>query len=359
MKSDNAMKINTSTVNLFIVYSPLHCLCAEQIALSFENNAKNILFYLKPEFESLLNITTWDSITYLPWPRFDPMPGFFGRIRQTKKNLYTVAKFCQGAQRIVLHTTVIDTEAINYYINFLRKKFPSAEFNIRLFPDGLMNIRRHPISLFKELLQYTRLIRRIIYPEIHYYRFKGDRTGSDDLLVDKIYVLSNFPHQYNSSKVTYMPKFESLNGIGYDSILVQKRALVIGQPLIAYRRMTKEQVKIITKGIYDYLQACGIEDIFYKSHPRDNTREYALDGYKELILSKPLEQHLAEHPYGIVIGVCSTGLLTGRMILPNWCRVISYGINMMIFNNIKEKKELISIFNQLEVDIINCSNQVN
>ena len=341
------------TVNLFMVYSPLHCLCAEQIVEHFEPGATNIVFYLKREFGPLLRESLWDATQYLPWPRFEPVPGMFGRLRRTRSNLDVVAGFCKGAKRIVLHTTVIDTEAINYNINYLRKIFPGAEFSVRLFPDGWMNIRRHPLGPVKELLQYSRLIRRIACMDLHFYRFRGCRTGADDKLVDRIYVLPRFPHQYDPAKVVTLPLF-ARNDTGAERSNVLKRALVLGQPLIAYKRMTRESVAAVTQGISDYLLANGIEEIHYKSHPRDKTREYALDGYRELVINKPLEHHLAEHPYGIVIGVCSTGLLTGRMVLPEWCKVISYGINLMKFDNGKEQDNFIDIFGRLGVEIINA-----
>lgn len=338
-----------------MVYSPLHCLCAELIVSHFERDAKNFLFYLKPGFGELVNPSLWNKISYLPWPRFYPMPGFLGRIRQTQQNLHAVAENCHGAQRIVLHTSVIDTEAVNYNINFLKKKFPQAEFKIRLFPDGLLNLKRHPLGLFKELLQYSRLLRRVICPDLHYYRFTGDRIGSDDAIVEKIYTFPRFPHQYSSAKVTCMPEFEKSDKIS-NRLPVLKSALVIGQPLIAYGRMSEQTVKVVTKGIYDYLLSCGVEQIFYKSHHRDNRKEFAMDEYQELIIKKPLEHHLKERPYDIVIGVCSTSLLTGKMILPSWCKVVSYGMDLMQFNNNKEKECLISIFNKLEVELISSSN---
>lgn len=341
------------TVNLFMVYSPLHCLCAEQIVQHFESGARNAIFYLKPEFRDLVNESHWDFVTYLPWPRFEPEPGYFGRIRRTRHNLDIVAGFCRGARQIVLHTTVIDTEAINYNINFLRETFPEADFRIRLIPDGTMNVERQSLGFFRELLQYSRLARRIVCPELHYYRFKGDRTGSDDRLVDRIYLLPRFPHQYNPAKVVYLPSFLQTSD-GSDKERVMKRALVIGQPLIAYKRMTRESVAAVTGKISDYLHDCGIEEVYYKSHPRDATREYAQEEYSELVLDKPLEHHLAECPYGVVIGVCSTGLLTARMILPDWCKVVSCGINLMKFPNNKERSSYTDIFRKLDVEIVNC-----
>lgn len=343
--------MSNNNTNLFMVYSPLHCLCAEWIIQNFEQEAHNVVFFLKQKFRNCLNPELWDDLVYHPWPRFDPEPGIFGRIRRTRSNLDLVARYCTDAKQIRLHTTVIDTEAINYHINSLRGRFPDADFRVRIFPDGVMNIKRHPQGTLRELIKYFRLFRRIVCPELRYYTFKGDRTGSDDPIVDRIYTLPGFPHEYAPDKVVELPPFVR-NEANHDRERVLKRALVIGQPLIVYRGMTKEAVERVTQAIHDYLKACGIEEIYYKSHPRDKTREYGLDEYQELIIDEPLEQHLAHHPYGIVIGVCSTALLTGRMVLPDWCRVISCGMNRMRFATEETRLFYARVFQQLHVETI-------
>lgn len=334
-----------------MVYSPLHCLCAELIVTHFESGAHNIAFHLRPEFRDCLNQGLWHAIEYHPWPRFFPEPGLHGRIRRTLKNLELAAQHCAGAAHIRLHTPVIDTEAINYHINFLQRRFPEAQFSVRLLPDGAMNLKRHPQGQLRELLQSVRLLRIVAAPPLRYYRFKGDRTGSDDPIVDRIYTLPRLPHEYEMTKTVELPPFirnDTVNG----KQNIMRRALVVGQPLIAYKFMTRESVSSVTRTIYEYLMANGIQEIHYKSHPRDKTREYALDEYKELRIQEPLEQHMSHFPYGIVIGVCSTALLTGRMILPDWCKVVACGMNVLHFKDHDEREYYTQTFHQLGVEII-------
>ena len=343
----------TDIVNLYIVHSPLHCLCAEWIVKCFEPESKNIVFFLKKKLGTCLNSAVWDDVVYLPWPRFDPEQGIGGRIRRTRNNLEIVAKYAAGVKSIRLHATVIDTEAINYHINFLRASFPEADFCVRLIPDGVMNLKRHPQGWLREQLKHIRLLRGVIFPELKYYFFKGDRTGADDSIVDRIYTLPFFPHEYDPDKVIELPPFMRSEAV-YDRSQVQRRALVVGQPLILYKRLSKESAEKITYAIRDYLKRCGIEEVFYKSHPRDATREYGLDEYKELIIDEPLEQHLARHPYGIVIGVCSTALLTGRMVMPEWCEVVSCGMNLIKMNKDNDNTFYIKTFETLRVKIVNA-----
>ncbi|MGE3550036.1 MAG: polysialyltransferase family glycosyltransferase [Geobacter sp.] len=216
-----------------------------------------------------------------------------------------------------------------------------------------MNLRRHPQGIVHENLKRFRTVRRLLDSELHYYRFRGDRTGADDRIVDRIYTLPGFPHEYDTGKVVELPPFVQGRSV-QKSDEVLKRALVIGQPLVVYGGMSRKGVKQVTQAIYEYLRAHGIEEIHYKSHPRDKKREYALDAYRELIIEEPLEQHLAHCAYGIVIGVCSTALLTSRMVLPEWCDVVSCGMNLMLLKNKQERLRYLKIFNQLSVKAIDA-----
>lgn len=339
------------TVNLFMVYSPLHCLCADHIVRNFERGARNILFYLKQGYDSFVDSSLWDGIHYLPWPRFNPAPGPFGRLRRTMSNLEFVARQCQGADTIRLHATVIDTEAVNYNINYLQRHFPHAEFSVRLFPDGVLNLRRHPLGRVKEMMQYLRAARTFVSPALRYHRLKGDRIGSDEAIVDRIYLLPGLPHEYETSKTVVLPEFTMSSAKGSD-IPGERKALVIGQPLVVYRRMTASDMAMVAVGMKAFLEAQGVTRILYKPHPRDQQREYAVSGYEDLLLDKPLELHFAEEHYPIVIGVCSTALLTARMILPPSSRVIAYGLDRFIFRGEKDRATLLGALQEIEVEIV-------
>lgn len=347
-----------NTVNIFLVYSPLHYLAAERIAAHFENGAKNYLYFLKEEFASLVNTDNWTGTGFLPWPRFYPERGLFGRLNRTRMNLHILESVCQEASIIRLHAPVIDTEAINYSINHLRKLVPDGNFSVRLIPDGVLNTRKHPLGLLKELLQYLRKLRKVFYPELNFYVFRGDRTGSDDPIVDRIYLLPSFPHKYNSGKVMVIPSLtdqQPIKGIG-SSV---PKALVIGQPLVAFNRMKVADVESVTVGLRGFITSCGIFNIDYKAHPKDRVREYDSLGYHDLKIDKPLEIFLAENCYDLIIGVCSTALLTARLILPKSTRVVAYGINRMIFRSEQDRQEILSPFQKLGVEIVDFPHETS
>lgn len=339
------------TVNLFMVYSPLHCFCADNIVRNFEIGARNHLFYLKPGFGSLVDSALWEGIHYLPWPRFNPAPGPFGRLRRTLQNLDFVARQCQGAEIIRLHATVIDTEAVNYHINFLWRKFPRAEFSVRLFPDGILNLRKHLLGPLREALQNIRLLRMLVSPSLRYHRLRGDRTGSDDPIVDRIYVLPGLPHEYETAKTVVLPPFKPYSSEN-QSELLDKKALVVGQPLVGVKAMTEHDMVAVTAGIKKFLQSQGITRILYKAHPRDHRREYADKDYEDLVVDKPLEHHFSEEPYSCVIGVCSTALVTARMILPPSSRVVAYGINRLIGYGKEGSSMLEETFRSVGIEVV-------
>lgn len=347
-----------TAVNIFLIYSPLHYLAAEKVATHFERDARNCLFYLKPQFKELVDHSKWDFVDFLPWPRFYPEKGAFGRLRRTRNNLDAVSEVCKCASEIRLHTPTIDTEAINYFINHLINSFPGSRFCVRIIPDGLLNTRRHPLGRLKEILQYAKKARRVVCPSLDYYTFRGDRIGSDTAIVDRIYLLPGFPHEYDQKITVTMP---SLCG-SYeerDINLVEPRALVIGQPLVVDRQMSFDDMHRVTEGIHSFLKSKNISKIFYKSHPRDPNHEYAIDSYEDLNISKPLELHLTEEYYTVVIGVCSTALLIARMACHESTQVVAYGMDRMIFKNLKDRMTIHNAFKTLNVEIIDHENACN
>jgi hypothetical protein len=342
-------------VNLFMVYSPLHCLAAESIAEFFEKDTRNCIFYLKRGYDELIDPAHWESVQFLPWPRFYPMRGFLGRTRRLMANLQMLAAECEGYSTIRLHSPVIDTEAVNYSINFLKKKFPSARFSVRLLPDGLLNIQRNPLGRFKEIFQYTKKMRRLISPSLNYYIFKGDRTGADSSIVDRIYILPRFPHEYHAGKVVELPPL-----IQYDANTAETGdepcALVLGQPLVGFGLMTQGAMERVSQGIRGFIERAGFCRVDYKAHPREKKLEFFQSSYRKIDLSMPFEAFLVKNPYDLVVGISSTALVTARYILPEGCRVVAYGLEEVCFKDEKVRQGIESLFRRLGIEIVMSDN---
>ena len=78
-------------VNLFIAASPLHYYCSGIIARNFCENEANHLFFSREFIRNIITPEGWDSVEFLPWPRFHPKEGTFGKMRRTRENLDIVA----------------------------------------------------------------------------------------------------------------------------------------------------------------------------------------------------------------------------------------------------------------------------
>lgn len=342
---------NGRVVNLFMVYSPIHSLAAENIVDHFEQGAKNCVFLLKPGFDRYLSAEKWDSIQPLLWPRFHPLPGLFGGTRRLLANLDILQAACADCSVIRLHTPVIDTEAVNYAIHFLKRTFSSAQFSVRLLPDGLLNIERNPLGPFREACQYLKKFRRLFSPSLNYYIFKGDRTGADDGIVDRIYVLPNFPHEYDENKIVEIYPFVKSEPVS-DGEDTAPKALVLGQPMVGCDLMSLETMKRVSKGIEEFIVSSGISWADYKAHPRDKRLEFLEDGYHRISIDIPLEVYLMDHPYDLVIGNSSTALATARYILPSSRRVVAYGLEQVNFKGRRTRELTEMLFKRIGVEMV-------
>ncbi len=325
--------------NIYVVSSPLHYLCARMAASAFGGGGENHLFFTREFLAPTISREGWDSVTFMPWPRHHPMPGPFGRIRRTRANLDLVAARCAGAGEIRLHAPVIDTEAVNYHINALKALVAPGRFSVRLLPDGLLNLTRRPQGALKEIGRYGMKLRRLVYPSLDYHLFRGDRTGSDAPIVDRIYVLPGFPHEYDQDKVVALPPFAGAAARGGEG-----KALVVGQPLAGHRQMSRQEMEEVAGRIRRFLAAGGARELFYKPHPRDGARELFHPDYSVVDDPRVLEMHLADHPYALVVGVWSTALVTARLILGPSSRVVSVGLEMVRWKDPREGEAVRALF---------------
>lgn len=309
-------------VNVFFVGSPLHYLCSELLASTVYRDDCNVLVLYKNHVKDLgRDSAAWWHRLYMPWPRFEPLPGTQGIWRRMLANMTLVSAAVPHCDQLYLHAPVIDTEALNYFINFFLTQRPGTQVKVRIIPDGLMNIQRHPLSLRKRVMQRVAKLRRLLDARLDFYLFSGDRTGVDAPIVDRIYVLGGFPHEYPPEKVTVLPDLVPEN-----EIRLSDAALVLGQPLAGKGLMRPADVERLARGLSKHLARIGCTRILYKAHPKDPLKEFLQPGYEILDIDEPLEKHLASHCYPVVASVCSTGLMTAKLLYGGRVQVIAYGM---------------------------------
>lgn len=320
---------SSATVALYFVASPLQYLAARRIAQTHEQGARQVLVWYKPGVAPIVRAQEWDASGYMPWPRWEPLPGHFGRLRRQQANLHLVADWVGSCQQLHIHSAVFDTEAINYFLRALPKLCGAAIMHARILPDGIISTRRYPLSWPKRLGQRLRRLRKLVVPELDYWCFAGDRIGSDAPFCDRIYVLPGLPHEYPAERtVTLAPLVTPVHSVP-KAHSGTRRALVIGQPLAGAGLMSGADSETIGKVIHRWLQQQGFDEICYKGHPKDAQQELNQPDYRPLTLNETLEEHLARkqqcggsHAYhGVVSCVRQVGSASTQVVAFGWDKV--------------------------------------
>ncbi|MBN9698578.1 MAG: hypothetical protein J0L85_22545 [Zoogloea sp.] len=339
-------------VAVYFVASPLQYLAARRIAENFEAGARQVLVWYKPGVTPIVRQEDWDAATYMPWPRWEPLPGLFGRLRRQRENIRLVAGLVGPCDTVHIHSAVFDTEAINYFLRALPKACGARRMHARILPDGIISIRRYPLSAVKRLAQYVRKLRRLLAPELDYWCFSGDRIGSDAPFCDRIYVIPGLPHEYPLGKAVVLPPLVTPRAGSRAASGGLRTALVIGQPLVGAGLMKAADRDAVGQAIHAWLAAKGIGRVFYKGHPKDPEQELNRPDYTVVTLDEPLEVHLANTPYDAVVGVRSSALLFARQTAPASTLVVAFGWDRVRFKSEAERRQMEDAFRTTGVDLL-------
>ena len=292
----------------------------------------------------------WDAALYMPWPRFEPLPGRFGRHRRLRDNLRQVAEAVGPCAGLHIHSAVFDTEAINYFLRGLPKLCGATDMRARILPDGLISIRRYPLSAWKRAAQWPRKLRKLFAPELDYWCFGGDRIGSDAPFCDRIYVLPGLPHEYPADKVVVLPPLADAGAAQRNDGV--RRALLIGQPLEGAGLMSAQDRDEVAVRIRHWLSDRGIDAVDYKGHPKDPGRELCRPEYHLLQLDEPLETYMSKRHYDVVAGVRSSALLFARQLYGPDTQVVAFGWDRVRFKNSAERADMEQAFRSCAVELI-------
>ncbi|MDL2338483.1 MAG: polysialyltransferase family glycosyltransferase [Pseudomonadota bacterium] len=336
------------TTAIYFVASPLQLLAAQQIARTHEAGSRQVLIWYQPGVGPQVRASDWDASSYMPWPRREPLPGWFGRHRRLLANVDLVAALIGRCDTLHLHSAVFDTEAINYFLRALPARCGARTVRGRILPDGLISIRRYPLSPIRRVSSWFRKLRRLASPELDYWLFSGDRIGSDAPFCDRIYVLSDWPHEYDPAKVVVLAPLCQRAAVDAGSEL-PSRALVIGQPLVGAGLMGAADRDTVATQIEQWLVSRGIAQVDYKGHPKDPHRELCRPGYRVLDLDEPLEVWLGHTPYRAVVGVRSTALLFARQLCDPKTEVVAFGWEHTRFKSAQERADMRSVFDNVGV----------
>lgn len=357
LQHESGLPGEAADVAVFCVASPLHYLAACQVAQRFEQGARRVLVVYRPSVMRSVDAARWEAVVEAPWPRMWPMAGPFGRHRRLLDNVRRVMAACGPAARggrVHLHAPVFDTEAVNYLLAALCRVAGAREVRARILPDGVLNLASYPLSTAARIGQHVRRLRSLVSPMLSYTTFGGDRTGSDAPFVDRIYVLEGFTSPYRRERVTVLSSLafarQTPDGSRQSAEDQPLRALVIGQPLTGDRRMRAADVEAVARSIEEWLAAQGITDIRFKAHPRDSRHDLRRPSWQLLEIEVPLEQHLAESHYDVVVGVTSTTLFLARQICGPAVRVAAFGTDRFDWRAPGKREEVLALMRRLGID---------
>lgn len=345
-----AHSLASRRVAVYFVASPLQYLAARRIAMHHETGAAQVLVWYQPGVQAVVRPQDWDATMHMPWPRWDPLPGPFGRHRRLRDNIRRVADLVGHADVLHLHSAVFDTEAINYLLHALPRLCGARTLRARILPDGIINVRRYPLSATKQWLMHLRSVRRLVAPELRYTPFSGDRIGSDAPFCDRIYVLPGLPHEYPAQKVVTLPDLaqRAAPGDRPDNV---RRALVIGQPLVGTGLLDTAGLSAVSSRMRDWLGENDIHHVVYKSHPKDKHAELSAAGDVQVQLDEPLEQWMTRQSFAAVVGVRSTSLLLARQIYGPGTQVRAFGWDRVNFKSDAERRSMEQAFATVGVPI--------
>lgn len=333
---------------VFFVASPLQYMAARQVARQYEADSRHVLVWYHRGVESVVQMAEWDAAAFMPWPRRFPLPGPFGRHRRLRANIRLVAELVGECEELVLHSAVFDTEAVNYFLHALPRAAGARRYTARILPDGLISVRRYPLSIVKRWLQRVRRVRGLFAPELRYTAFSGDRIGSDAPFCDRIYVLPGLPHEYPPAKVVELAPLAAASD-GSDDLA--SAALIIGQPLVGFALMSAANMAAVTAEIHAWLASRGITRVLYKGHPKDRQNELSAASDEIVCLDEPLEVWMGRHRFAAVVGVRSTALLFARQTQPLDTPVVAFGWTRLRFKSNDEQRDMLQAFQACGVDI--------
>lgn len=281
--------------------------------------------------------------------------GWFGRLSRIRSNLTfykgKILELNSEFSAINLHFPRIDNVYNNIAINYLKHHFQETKINVRLIPDGAINIFSSNLSVSK-IEKQKRWMNNIgfrLIKGLEYYPYSGDELGADAEVVDRIYCFEGVQTSYPTHKL-YMinlPISCDTNKKSGNSVLV------IGQNFLQLNTASEEYVENVSEAIYGLIRHISSGQADYAPHPRSSFNEFGRAEYK--IVENDylcIEEKIAEGGYEHVISCYSSALINSKIMFGDNIKTYSVGLDCFPFKSSTQREKLINAYLGLGIEVV-------
>lgn len=281
--------------------------------------------------------------------------GWLGRFKKIKFNLALykekILEFQCTFKEINLHFPRIDNVHNNIVINYLKYNFQGAQINVRLIPDGAINIFSSKLCASK-LEKQKRWINNIgfrLVQGLEYYAYAGDELGADADIVDRVYCFEGVKTGYAAHKLHMINLPISCD----DKKNLGGSVLVIGQNFLELNTASREYVDRVSDAISVLVRNISSEKVDYAPHPRSSFDEFGRSEYNYIDNDYLcIEEKIAKGGYEHIVSCYSSALINSKIMFGDNIKAYSFGLDCFPFKNPSQREKLLSAYHSLGIEVL-------
>lgn len=281
--------------------------------------------------------------------------GWLGRLIGLKKNLILYKKRIDEKNKLFaninLHFPRIDSLYNNLAINYIKSHYLHSKVNVRLIPDGAINIFSAELSNRKIRKQnkWENSFGLKYLANLRYYSYSGDELGADAEIVDRIYCFRGLDLNYPSEKLykVTLPIKNTEAEIRSDDVLV------IGQNFLELGTVAETVVSQLSDNIKELVETVSVGNIYYAAHPRSSYNEFWQEGYLKVENNYLcVEELIALGKFKHIVSCYSSALINSKLIFGSEVNVYSIGVDTVACIASKQSKTLTDAYLDLGIEVL-------
>ncbi|MFT6690912.1 MAG: hypothetical protein ACJAXH_001434 [Colwellia sp.] len=350
MKPRHCIGSMYNTLNIFVIETELQYLAYTAIRKIQSGNNLSIIFTTSLR---VYNRLCSDGVSCDLVSR--KSSGWVGRLIRLRKNLALYKKrileLKNDFSEINFHAPRIDNIHNNIVINFLKYNFSLAQVNIRLIPDGAINIFSCEMSTIK-LKKQRKWLSNIgfkLFPDMNYHVYNGDELGADSEVVDKIYCFKGIETNYPRNKIILID-FPLSSSSRRSS---ERSVLVIGQNFLQLATASQSYIDEVSNEVYRLVSSFSPGRIDYAPHPRSTYNEFGRDEYTVIDDDYLcIEEKIAGGGYEYIVSCYSSALINSKIMFGDDINTYSIGLDCFPFPDDSQRDKLITAYQSLGIKVL-------